>query len=486
MKSVMKKIFCENVELWAVCFFTIIILSSVCPDLKAEPIDDWVVSEIEYFAVKAFGEEGYKERFDRFYAKRPSRLEWARYFNEVAWRIESKGIYLTSAEEERFDKIVKYFDREYLLIKTASYLEQVPRISLGAEFSVNGEYGWGEDVATSVLSLYQQLRVVLEARRKNLTGRLSLRNFGFWGVNDYSSGSVGIDFKTSDPPSVEELWVEGGEDIRITVGRRYFKYGLWGLAVNRVYQPIDMVEISYGNATRPSSSNKNIKGKSFFEFSAGACSKYENADYFISEIKYEGEDFGAGVAGAISSVSEKVKSDAGVDENEQAASLWSRARFLEGFEMSAEAGAYRRTPDESEVYPFIVQSDVAPSGDVEFCLRYGRIPDMRFPSYSSSRAPLDYISKEYIGTRFSPKTEGYNGIITLKYADPFIIELEYTSLSGIGEDVRYNKGGVRGILAGRSGGIFDRIVFDVSSSSVQTTESDYAEYRFITQLAFRF
>jgi len=453
--------------------------------LNAEPTDEKIISEIEYFSIKAFGDEGYKQRFDRFYARKPSRLEWARYFNEVAWRIETKGIYLNSDEEKRFDDVVKYFDREYLLINTASLLENVPRLKLGAEFSLNTEYGWGEDVAASVLSVYQQLRLALEARRKNILGKLVLRNFGFWGVNDYSSGSIGIDFKTSDPPSIEELWVESSGDIfKFTVGRRYFKYGFWGLAVNRVYLPIDMAELAF---------KKRILGeKTFFEARFAGCSKYENVDYFASSFELSGEDggFNLGVSGAISSsVSEKVMTDAGVDENEQSASLWGGVAPFEGFAFKAESGVYKKVPDASAVYPFILETDIIPSEEMEFSLRYASIPDMRFPSYSSARAPLDYYPKEYIGTRFSPKTRGFNGILSLKYASPFVVELEYTTLNGIDEDVRYNKGAVRGLLLVNKGSgksIFDRLVFEISTTALDTTESDSAEYRFISQCAFKF
>lgn len=440
--------------------------------LAAEPLtvpaalsDSAVIEEIGYFASK--GRDDLRKRYARMKKTEPSRMAWARFFNEIAWQVEI----FDPSDEERFDRVVKYFGTEYALISLENSVKEMPRLSMGAEFAINSDYAWGQDIETSVAAFSQRIRLTMDVRKKEVFGRMALRNFGFWGVNEYSSGSVGINFKTSDPLWVDELYVEAGDRAGISAGRRYFKYGIWGLAVNNVYAPADSIEAFWNSK--------------IFSARATAAVQYETVDYYAAELRLKGAGaFAAGLSGFISAVSERALAAAGGGDNDMAVSVFGAYGFAGGLSFSAESAVYKRTPSSPEGIPVVFETAYRASS-VDALVRWAEIPDMRFPGYTIARSPLDYVGHEYLSGRFVTKMRGFNAIVTMKYADPVFPEMEHTQLTGMDEDVVFSKTSVRIIYKSRlvpavSGAL------DFSSSALESAERDHREWRAMTQAVFRF
>lgn len=438
---------------------------------SAEYIDSSVIDEISYFAKKA----GFSKKFNRMALESPSRLEWATFLNEVYWTIETKNISLEKSDDERLESLVKYFDKEFMLINISAKLEEKSFFNLGAEFSLNSDYLWGDGVQTSVVSLFQQLRLIFSVRKKNTLGYLALRNFGYWGVNEYSSGSLGINYKTSDPPSIEQVFVESGDKTKLTVGRKYFKYGIWGLAVNWLYSPLDLIEASFSSE--------------HFSSRLAAASRYENIDYLLASLGYKAKFLEADLNGFYSAINtatlENLQSDA--IGNDMGAALSLSLFPFDFMAFKNEGAIYKKNADDKGVYPLLtsVEFDFV---DFGFSCRYGRIPESRFPRYGAAQPPLDFISQEYAAARFSQKTEGYNLMINLKYAAPLFIEAEYTDLKGIDEEVRYAKQILRGLYRpSEQHRVIDRAILQVSLSDYSASDGDaLKEWRAETQLAVKF
>lgn len=427
--------------------------------------DSSVIEEIGHFAAK--GGADFRKRYARMKNTVSSRMAWARFFNEVAWRVDI----FDPVDEERFERVVKYFETEYALINLENAVKETPRMDIAAEFSVNADYAWGQDVETSVAAFYQQIRLAMNIRRKEIFGRLALRNFGFWGVNEYSSGSVGINFKTSDPLWVDELYVKAGERAGVEAGRRYFKYGIWGLAVNHIYAPADSVELFWDSKV----------------FSARATSavQYETMDYYAAELRLKGGDVSqAGISGFLSAASERAIAAAGGGDNDMAVSIFGTLGVARGFSLSAESAVYKQNSSSSEEIPVVAEAAYRlPS--VDALVRWAEIPDIRFPGYTIARAPLDYLGHEYLAGRFITKMRGFNTIITMKYADPVFSELEHTQLTGTHEDVVFSKTSARIIYKPRSGSTVSGAL-DFSSSALESAERDYREWRVMSQVVFGF
>ncbi|MDI6757017.1 MAG: hypothetical protein QME32_03235 [Endomicrobiia bacterium] len=434
------------------------------PPLAETFSDSSVIEEIGYFAAK--GGTDFRKRYARMKNTASSRMAWARFFNEVAWRVDI----FDPVDEERFERVVKYFETEYALINLENAVKETPRLDIAAEFSVNADYAWGQDVETSVAAFYQQIRLAMNIRRKEIFGRLALRNFGFWGVNEYSSGSVGINFKTSDPLWVDELYVKAGERAGVEAGRRYFKYGIWGLAVNHIYAPADSVEMFWNSKV--------------FSARAASAVQYETMDYYAAELRLKGDDAThAGVSGFLSAASDRAIAAAGGD-NDMAVSVFGALGAARGFSLSAESAVYKQNSSSSEEIPVVVEAAYRLTS-VDAMIRWAEIPDIRFPGYTIARAPLDYLGHEYLAGRFITKMRGFNTIVTMKYADPVFSELEHTQLSGTHEDVVFSKTSARIIYRPRSGSALVGAL-DFSSSALESVERDYREWRVMSQAVFGF
>lgn len=436
----------------------------------ADYVDSAVVDEISYFSKKA----GLERKFTKISEGVPSRVEWAKFLNEVYWTIENKNISLSREEEKRLENLIKYFDTEYLILNLSHSLEQRPIFKLSAQYSINSEYLWGEDVRTSVLAIYQQLRLKFSVQKKNTLGYLALRNFGFWGVNEYSSGSVGIDFKTSDPPFIEQLYIESGELFRVTAGRKYFHTGIWGLSINWLYLPLDLLRFGYHS--------KN------FSVWCGAASRYENIDYYIASLGYNTDKMlFTEISGFCSAINQLTLEKLGSEiENDLGASFAISLKPVEFLSLKNEVALYKKNISARELYPFIsaVEFD---SNDFALVCRYSRLPDVKFPSYGIAQPPLDFIDKDYIGIRFRPNTQGYNVIVNLRYAAPVFTEVEHTRLEMLDSEDVYYINSMRGFYRSfKDDSIIDRAIVEISVVNFDGTEKDTQEWRFKTQFSVKF
>ncbi len=451
----------------ALCFVT----NKVCADY----IDLPTLDVLSYFAQKS----GHTKKFNKLVDAAPSRLEWAGFLNEVVWIIEEKNMLLNETEDEKLRTLVKYFDRELLLMNLSDKLEEKPVFNMEAEYSLNSDYLWGEGVRTSVLSLYNELRLIFSARKKSTAGYLSLRNFGYWGVNEYSSGSLGINFKTSDPPFIEQLFFETGEVYKLILGRRYMKMGTWGLAVNWLYEPIDIAEFAV--------TSNNFTGR------VAAASRYENIDYYLASFGFGTEILQTEINGFYSAISSRILERLVGANNDIGGSLSFAFSPIKYVSFRSEAGVYKKTPSSLEVYPYVyaVDSDFR---DFGFSFLYGYIPDIRFPTYPSvpysatvNRPPLDFIDKNFIGTRFYPKTRGYDAIFRIKYAAPVFFEIEHSDINGLAVDIRFKRNTARGIYKspGKSSPV-DRIIIDITVVDYESDDIQQQEWQLRSQAAFRF
>lgn len=200
----------------------------------------------------------------RIAAQSLSRLETAALLNQVMLDIEDAGIEvapelldqvrelsLELRDEIAFLQVQQELAAQKQTLDSLSRLASRPKISGRLRFYAERQDGelavaqaetdfYGPPPKTTKILLAQEL--ALEGGLKispSLEAYLSLRNFGFWGVGKYSSGSTGINFTTAGPLYIEQAWASWrSKGLSLRLGRQFLRYGPIGLLVDHRFSPI--------------------------------------------------------------------------------------------------------------------------------------------------------------------------------------------------------------------------------------------------------
>ena len=234
-----------------------------------------------------------ENRWQELKEKNPTRLDLAIFYNYCVGKLERQSVIMP---EEEIDLLYREFSPELLLLNLKNRLdrqdEQLALLSwvdwqVGLSFlaeELTGDIPAGPNTAVygypprePAVSLSQQLRLGLKVGGENTFARLILRNFGFWGIGAYSSGSLGINFTTADPPVVEEAYFQTRtKNFFGTLGRRYWRIDRFGLLGDFSYQPLEMVLLGWE--------------KSFLGFAAIAASRVDTFDYYALQVSARMKD----------------------------------------------------------------------------------------------------------------------------------------------------------------------------------------------------
>lgn len=239
-------------------------LGATVPCSAQPPEDAQVVSPYKVLD-RLMSVAGYPDSVrTRLTAQSLSRLEAAMVLNQVMLDIEDAGRTLEPdlmyevrlLTEELRDEISVLQLRQSVeaqgrTLDSLSRLVQRPSLSGGLRFYAERLDGslpvspaeadfYGQPPKKTRLLLAQEL--VLEAGTKigsALDAFLSLRNFGYWGVGKYSSGSTGIGFSTAGPLFIDQAWMDWRQrGWRLRLGRQLIRYGSIGLLVDHRYSPV--------------------------------------------------------------------------------------------------------------------------------------------------------------------------------------------------------------------------------------------------------
>lgn len=219
------------------------------------------IMEILKEAAIKTGTEG---KFDEVFSQSNiTRLDVAVYAMDVIKKLEDKNITVAG-----IDEVINEFDSEFLILNVQEELtrqkenlrlleELTSRINFLTEFGLFLEKPAGEfpvsqrekilygNPPESVLSIAHQLRFKIRGRENNTSFLLSLRNFGYWGVGSFTSGSIGIGFSSKDPLQIEEGYIRYKLDsFETKFGRKYLRYGVYGMLYEGSYEAKDSIFVS--------------------------------------------------------------------------------------------------------------------------------------------------------------------------------------------------------------------------------------------------
>ena len=245
-------------------FLTFLLSYSLTLCLYGEPFPQNSNTERIYKSLQDIADLSYETVLWKNTVKETTtRLDLAVFLNNCLLKCDEKNIEIS---DELLTPLLSEFDRELLLLdiqnrlsEQDSYLRKIRRVvHWNLEFSfaseqISGDFPisareltlYGAPPPSSVISLAQQIRLKLIAGGENTNAFVSLKNFGYWGIGKYSSGASGINFSSSDPPSVEEIIFQtGNRSISLFIGRRYVRLGEYGLSVDYLITPLESIQFS--------------------------------------------------------------------------------------------------------------------------------------------------------------------------------------------------------------------------------------------------
>lgn len=262
-----------------------------------------------------------------------TRMEFAMWVNSVMLRLEEQGMAVPMELAEKVDKLSTEFQREFLWLELQEEVRQNrSRLDQLTAAGANRRYEWGGDFSlyaekldgrlpvspqdqesfgpapqhTKVM-LAQQLRIKCRAElTPALGGVLELRNFGYWGVGRYTSGSTDINFSSADPLKIDQAFIHWDrKKLSATIGRKNLCYGLWGLLVDRRYEPINALEITCNLGA---------------EIRMLLASQFSGIDYLAGRAQMGGDRARIGATGFYTLFSRSEQEEGGL-RNEQGAGL---------------------------------------------------------------------------------------------------------------------------------------------------------------------
>ncbi|MCS7184926.1 MAG: hypothetical protein NZ870_03255 [bacterium] len=226
-----------------------------------------------------------------------TRLDIADFANKAIKIAEEKNIDIEGA-----DFLIKEFDTEFLVLNIQYEISNqkenlrlleilTARIKFETELGafvekLSGEFPvtekekilYGLPPKEPPLSIAHQLRFIIKGQENNISFYLGLRNFGYWGVGRYTSGSIGIGFSSQDPLQIEEGYIRYKKNTFETkIGRRYFRYGIYGMLFEGNYEANDAL-------------NFNIK-LPYLRIYTDILNKYDAADTYISNLRIGKRNF---------------------------------------------------------------------------------------------------------------------------------------------------------------------------------------------------
>lgn len=259
--------------LWLACGCLALIPAAM---VRAQPFPDnaqnrWAYEAVAELMIRAGMPDSAMVAFTS--KKDLTRMEFAIWINSVMIHLEEQGLAVPPEISDKVEKLSAEFQREFLMLQlqeevkqSQSRLERLLAPGRDRSFDLGGDFSlyaekldgrlavspeeqeiFGAAPEHTKVMLAQQLRIKCRAEvTPKLGGVLELRNFGYWGVGRYSSGSTDINFSSADPLKIDQafvLWRRPGWGLDI--GRKNLCYGIWGLLVNRRYEPINALELNW-------------------------------------------------------------------------------------------------------------------------------------------------------------------------------------------------------------------------------------------------
>ncbi len=202
----------------------------------------------------------------RISSQKLSRLEAAMVLNQVMLAIEEAGVALEPdlmaevlllteelRDEIAFLQLRQTVEEQDRRLDSLSLLAQRPMPILSGSLRFYAERldgslpvsqaevdFYGPPPKKTKILLAQELSLATEMKfGPGLEAFLALRNFGYWGVGKYSSGSTGIGFTTAGPLLIDQASMSWRwRELRLKLGRQQLRYGPIGLLIDHRYSPI--------------------------------------------------------------------------------------------------------------------------------------------------------------------------------------------------------------------------------------------------------
>ncbi|MBI5573618.1 MAG: hypothetical protein HY919_03585 [Elusimicrobia bacterium] len=352
----------------------------------------------------------------------PTRLDLAVFLNHCLVICEEKDI---EVPNELLSPLLKEFDRELLLLDIQnrlqnqdSYLKKIrDAVSWNLEFSyaaeqMSGDFPitarelvlYGAPPPTSVISLSQQTRLKLTAGSDNTFAFVCLKNFGYWGIGKYSSGASGINFSSSDPPSVEEVMFQtGNRTLSLSIGRRYVRLGKYGLSVDYLITPLESIQFS---------------GKwKALESDIIVGSRFDSADYYA--VRVGAGPFG--IIGFISSIKREYRTQYNLI-NDKGVGADLSFNFLGRRRLLGEYSCYKPS-EEDAIHSWVAGLDVIRTKNLGLLIQYGDLGNVQKQTVEINRLPLEFINEKFL--RFQSNSRGPNLILNFNLPYRFNGDCEF-------------------------------------------------------------
>ncbi|MEW6557380.1 MAG: hypothetical protein AB1349_08505 [Elusimicrobiota bacterium] len=411
------------------------------PCLYAEPFPKNADTEQIYKNLEKIAQlSGKTTLWENTIKETPTRLDLAVFLNQCLVSAEEKNIEIP---DELVAPLLAEFDRELLLLdiqnqlnKQDSYLNKLRRLvywrlqfSFAAE-QLAGSFPitereltlYGAPPPSSVISFSQQVRLSLLAGTEFTHLLVGLKNFGFWGIGKYSSGATGINFASSDPPSIEELIFQtGNNNLAVNIGRRYLRLGEFGLSVDYLITPIESIQFS----------GKKREEKTVPPLSADILigARYDSPDYYATRIGVGP----FGIIGFISAIRKSYRTKYNLT-NDKGLGVDLSFRFWANRHLKAEY-SYYKPADSSEFHSWVCGIDLLSSKKMSLTILYGNLANIPQQSIPINRLPLEFVDKKFL--RVQSNSRGPNLFLSYKLPYQFDGNYEFLYLDrkgGIGEN----------------------------------------------------
>jgi hypothetical protein len=335
-----------------------------------------------------------------------TRMEFAVLVNSVAIKLEQTGKEPTPQMAEALSKLLGEFQEEFLLLQlqqetmeNKGLIEQLLADRKHTEFEIGGDFSlyaekmdgrllasrdeqevFGQPPRHTKIMLAQQLRLRAEAEMgTGLKGRLDLRNFGYWGVGRYTSGSTEMNFSSADPLRVDQAYIfwKAGR-IEAKIGRKFLMFGPWGLLVDRRYEPISGLEMG-------------VVGQTSIKLLT--ASQFSGLDYLAGRLQTKEGKIQVGAVGFYTLFSRREIEESGL-QNEQGAGLDIEIQWRH-FGVSSEYALYKPERNKDAIKGYISGLILGLKGEVQ---GFGKI-EIRLGSLAEgflmNSIPLDVMPLEF-------------------------------------------------------------------------------------------
>ncbi len=374
-----------------------------------------------------------------------SRLEAAMLLNQVMVDIEEAGVSLdpdllaavqklslalrdeiallelkhrVDRQQQQLDSLWPSLKRPQLLARLRFYAERqdgdLPVSQQESDF-------YGPPPKKTKVLLAQELVVAARATiSSNSEAQLELRNFGYWGVGKYSSGSTGIGFSTAGPLFIDQAWVNfKTKGLSACLGRQKLKFGSQGLLVEHRYSPILGLLLSKNSDP---------------EASVLMASQFEGLEYYALRTRKKLGPLKLGAQFFFSDYTDSQKEMLGI-QNDQGAGIDLQANPW-GLSWGIEYGFYKPHP-----YPpffkgwhpgWVASGDIVHNAHWRIYLNLGRLST----SFTPNLPPVDRFVQDYPAAEFNRiiyGTQGANLTIS-KHWTKLKIETEASGLDYLQSD----------------------------------------------------